>query len=96
MASITKMSLSKKILYGAIVNLNGLITKEPVKLKPSEWDESTIWWDEEGNLDFQGPGLQVEGTVTRFASHKKKEVQIFIDGCVAIEVLLSNIIGGGS
>lgn len=89
-----------KILWAAFVNLNGLITEKPVKCynqgRSPFYGEDDEWWDKSGDYSVDGPGLECNGVCTTYASTSKTNVQIFIDGCNAMEEVLRNIISGGS
>jgi hypothetical protein len=77
-------------VWGAFVNLVGIPSTKPLKLKYSK--DSADWWVNEGELkddfNFEKRGLQVDNGCVRFMSENKKEVQAFINGVRALQTVL--------
>jgi hypothetical protein len=68
-----------KKLWAAKVNIGGgLCTEEPTHMVYS--GEMGSYWDDEGDWDVRGPGLERHDGWACFASKNKREVEIFIQG----------------
>lgn len=80
-----------KILYAARVNLNGLYSDEPLKVK---YDiESEKYWDNTGDFGVDGPGIDSSYGCVTYVSDDKSDVIKFIMGAAAVMHILRDFIG---
>ena len=68
----------KKTLYNNIINLSGLYSLDPVKMKFNKGLD--LWVDNEGFSSSTGPGLKLSDSCVSFSSHNKKEVELWTSG----------------
>lgn len=84
--------MKKKTLYGAWVNLGGLGTGKPLKLKKY----TLSYWVNEGEMkndfSFKKIGLDVQDRCVKFCSYNKREVEAFIKGVVASNTVATGAI----
>lgn len=82
----------KKPIWGAFVNLNGLYSQQPIR---AYWCEASgYWWTKDDNLEFPqlGIGRIKNWPGTSFASYNKQDVELFIEGCKALQRILKNLL----
>lgn len=74
-------------MWGARINLTGILTPKPIKLS---WDkELKCYWDKDGDYDFD-PGQVKHLGVVSFASKNKKEVLAWIAGARGVMDMLKD------
>lgn len=74
-------------LWCAKVNLAGLYSAKPIEMRLTGLSG---WWSRDGNLSADGPGLYYADGYIDFASHSKREVELFILGVNSATQLLLN------
>ena len=80
--------MKPKVVWAAEVNLNGLCNRKPVRCTYNE--ELLSWWDKTGNLEVTSLGMVQRSGYVEFASKSRKEVEIWIEGALAILWVLAN------
>ena len=82
------MKYQKKPIYSNAINLGGLISKNPMKLK---WDTTlNSYYDESGDYSVENLGLIEKSGIIIFSSENKKEVELWTNGIEATFQMLRN------
>ncbi len=79
--------MKTKTLYGNAFNLSGLYSERPMKLHYCK--DTKRYWDDEGNFDSDGYSKAEHG-YENFISKSKREVEIWIQGAMAVGRSLRN------
>ena len=87
------MQNNKKIVaYLAIINLNGLITIEPIKCYKKANYDNNILWDKTGNFDVNiKQRFQKKNNLIKYWSYNKREVELFIMGARSVTTAIKNL-----
>jgi len=80
-----------RLIWMNRVNLQGLISKEPLRCKLRCDCTSPRWRDESKDFEVLELGITTTDRVTTFASTHKKLVEKWTDGARAVMRLLRNI-----
>ena len=86
-----KSNDKKKPVWFIGINLNGMWRKTPYR---GYWDEELQrWCDSSGSFDAKKIGLysSKNSYCITFASHDKKDVEIFMQGAKALATLVQNV-----
>ena len=77
-------------VWAASINLSGLYSKTPMRclLDINNDNDCVEWWSEDKNFSVRKLGLESARGYISFASTKKKDVVIFIDGVKATMKLM--------
>jgi len=80
-----------KVIWGNLVNLSGLYSDRPVRLK---WDpEFGNWWSADGNMAFCKLGEHRERHVVMFASKSRRDVALWTKGVKAMAHRIGCLVG---
>jgi hypothetical protein len=74
---------SPKVVWANGVNSAGLYSNKPIRCAWHESGVSSAYWDRTGNFDVTRLGLK-KGPMDTFASHDRRDVELWTAGARAI------------
>lgn len=88
-ASDLNSKVDPNVLWYAVINLNGIVTPKPARMKKSDLRE-TYWWDSSGTWDALEPGLAVKEGCIQYVAKDREDVRLFLLGAASFQKVLKN------